>query len=88
MALKPKVTTALKESWQNQTDRWEGKAKAFCKSCQQWTSTVDKHSATDKPAFLHWVHNRVSKLQIKEAQAKLEAAAKTAAGKTKKVTVK
>ena len=79
--LKPKLTAALAEDWPNKTDRWKGRPKAFCKSCSQYTSSIDKHSAPNKPVFLHWLHNRVSKAEVAAEQAKLDAKAKASAGK-------
>jgi ribosomal protein L44E len=80
--VKPKKTTALAEDWPNKVDRWKGKPKAFCRACEQNTSTIDKHSHPEKPSFLHWVHSRISKAE--QTQGKSKAKAKAGAKKVVK----
>ena len=73
-----KVTaSSLNEDWPGQVDRWAGKPQAFCQSCSQKTSTVDKHSKPGQPRFLHWVQARRTAASTKH-HADAQAAAKKA----------
>ena len=49
------------EEYPGQIDRWAGKPKCTCKSCNQSIGSIDKHSPPDKPKFLHWVQSRTLK---------------------------
>lgn len=52
------VPAVMRELYPHQIDRWAGKPPAYCNSCDQSTGNIDKHSASDRPRYLHWVQAR------------------------------
>jgi hypothetical protein len=77
---------ALDGDWPNKTDKWAGNKKCFCLSCTQHTSTIDKHSHPDRPAYVAWVMHRKTTLpdaiKAAKAKAKKSAAASKAGAKS------
>ena len=78
-----RFAAALDGDWPNKTDRWAGKQQVFCLSCTQHSSTIDKHSHPDRPAYVAWtMHRKAVKedaIRAAKAQAKAKSISKAAA---------
>ena len=69
-----KVASAICEAYSGQIDRWAGKRQAKCTSCNQLSSTIDRHSPEAKPKFVHSVQWRETTLAATAAAPNASAA--------------